>query len=111
MRELSGMIRFLAVTGALLLSGLTQAADDVIRVGATASQSRGALIGKRVEVVSYDDESDPARVTELYEKLVLEDQVDYLIGPYSSDLTLAAAAVAERHKVPMVAAGARRLRS
>ena len=129
MRELSGMIRFLAVTGALLLSGLTQAADDVIRVGATASQSgeyaelgieqlqglvmwaedlnsRGALIGKRVEVVSYDDESDPARVTELYEKLVLEDQVDYLIGPYSSDLTLAAAAVAERHKVPMVAAGA-----
>ena len=39
MRELSGMIRFIAVTGALLLSGLTQAADDVIRVGATASQS------------------------------------------------------------------------
>ena len=129
MRKPSGMFRLVAVTGALLLASLSQAADGVIRVGATASQtgeyaelgtdqlqglvmwaedlnSRGALIGRRVEVVAYDDESDPARVAELYEKLIVEDQVDYLIGPYSSALTLEAAAVAERHNVPMVAAGA-----
>ncbi len=115
----------------LLLAGAAVLAAEtgVIRVGTTAAQtgkygdlgveqlqglmmwaadlnSRGALLGKRVEVVAYDDGSDPARVAELYERLVTEDRVDFLIGPYSSDLTLAAAAVAERHGVPMVAGGA-----
>lgn len=68
--------------------------------------SRGALLGRKVELVYYDDESDPEKSAELYEKLISEDKVDLLLGPYSSSITLAAAAVAERHDFPMVATGA-----
>ncbi len=63
---------------------------------------RGALLGRPVELVLYDDASNADQVTELYEKLITQDKVDFLISPYSSNLTLAAAAVAERHGVPMV---------
>ena len=115
----------------LLFCGLAQAEDKrgVIRIGATASLSggyqvpgtsqaqglrmwaddvnkRGALLGKRVELVTYDDTSDAATSAALYEKLITEDRVDLLIGPYGSDITLAAAEVADRHGIPMVAAGA-----
>jgi branched-chain amino acid transport system substrate-binding protein len=67
---------------------------------------RGALLGRSVELVYYDDESDPAKSAELYEKLITQDGVDLLLGPYSSDITMAASSVAERHNFPMVATGA-----
>lgn len=64
--------------------------------------ARGELLGRPVELVHYDDGSDPARSAELYRKLIEEDKVDFLIGPYSSDITLAAAQVAEAHDIPML---------
>ena len=64
--------------------------------------SRGELLGRPVELVYYDDESRPDRSVELYQKLVTEDKVDLLIGPYSSDITLAASQVAEEHNIPML---------
>jgi branched-chain amino acid transport system substrate-binding protein len=68
--------------------------------------ARGALLGRPVEIVYYDDKSDAKTSEALYERLVSEDKVDLLLGPYSSGLTLAASRVAERHHFPMVATGA-----
>ena len=84
----------LAGFGVLQRDGMQMWADDV--------NARGALLGRPVQLVIYDDASDAARVTGLYEKLITQDKVDFLISPYSSSLTQAAAAVAERHGVPMV---------
>lgn len=64
--------------------------------------SRGELLGRPVELVHYDDGSDPERSAELYEQLIKEDKVDLLVGPYSSDITLAAARVAEANDFPML---------
>ena len=80
------------------LQGMQMWADDVNR--------RGALLGRKVEIVHYDDESDPQTSARLYERLITEDRVDLLLGPYSSDITYAASEVAERHGLPMVATGA-----
>lgn len=52
----------------------------------------------------YDDESTPARGTELAERLIEQDGVKFVLGPYSSGLTKAMAPVMEKHKVPMVEA-------
>jgi len=67
---------------------------------------RGALLGRKVEIVYYDDKSDAATSAQLYERLINEDKVDLLLGPYSSQLTLAASTVAEKYNFPMVATGA-----
>ena len=50
----------------------------------------------------YDDESTPARGTELAERLIKQDGVKFILGPYSSGLTKAILPIVEKHKVPMV---------
>ena len=68
--------------------------------------SRGGLLGRKVALKYYDDESKPETGVKLYEKLITDDKVDLLIGPYSSDVTMAASTVAEKHSFPMVSSGA-----
>ena len=68
--------------------------------------ARGALLGRPVELVHYDDGSDASSSVEIYEKLVAQDSVDLLVGPYSSELTLPASNVAEKHNMPMIASAA-----
>ena len=59
-----------------------------------------------VEIVYYDDEGNPDTVARLAEKLITEDQVDFLLAPYSSGLTKSASAIAEKYNTLMVAGGA-----
>ena len=58
----------------------------------------------RVELVLYDDEGDGAKTARLVEKLIVEDRVDFLLGPYTSGLTRSAIEVAEEHGTIMVEA-------
>ena len=51
-----------------------------------------------VQLVSYDDQSKPADARALTERLIVDDGVDLLLGPYSSSLAMAAAEVAEEHR-------------
>jgi branched-chain amino acid transport system substrate-binding protein len=55
--------------------------------------------GKRfkVTVIYYDDQSDPQVSAKLTEKLITEDKVQFLLGPYSSGITLATSAIAEKY--------------
>jgi branched-chain amino acid transport system substrate-binding protein len=49
------------------------------------------------QLLHYDDASNSATVCEVTRRLIVDDQVDLLIGPYSSVLTSAAAQIAEEH--------------
>jgi len=57
----------------------------------------GGLVGRPVEWEVVDDESDQAQVAALYERLITQDQVDLLMGPYATPLILSAMGVAERN--------------
>ncbi len=56
----------------------------------------------KLKVIYYDDESTPARAAQLAERLISQDGVKFMLGPYSSGLTMAIAPVTEKYKVPMV---------
>jgi branched-chain amino acid transport system substrate-binding protein len=58
----------------------------------------------KLKVQYYDDESTPARTAQLLERLIQQDGVKYVLGPYSSATTKAAAPVTEKYKIPMVEA-------
>ncbi len=58
----------------------------------------------KIAVKYYDDESTPARGASLAERLIQQDGVKFLLGPYSSGLTKAIAPITEKYKVPMVEA-------
>ncbi len=66
--------------------------------------SDGTII--KFQGVSYDDESSADRVQELYTRLATEDNADFMISPYSSGLTAAAALVAEQYGKVMITTGA-----
>ncbi len=58
----------------------------------------------KLKVVYYDDESTPARGAQLAERLIKQDGVQFMLGPYSSGMTKAIAPVTEKYKIPMVEA-------
>jgi branched-chain amino acid transport system substrate-binding protein len=59
--------------------------------------ANGGLLGRPVEWSVQDDESDQAKVAQLYERLISQDGVDLIMGPYATPNILSAMAVAERH--------------
>jgi branched-chain amino acid transport system substrate-binding protein len=65
--------------------------------------AKGGLLGRKVDLVVYDDQSMPPTAVRLYEKLITEDKVDAVMGPYSSPVSEAAANVTEKYKKVMVA--------
>lgn len=60
----------------------------------------------KFEAKFYDDESNSARVQELYTKLATEDNAAFLISPYSSGLADTAAVIAEQYGKIMITTGA-----
>ncbi|WP_280537563.1 amino acid ABC transporter substrate-binding protein [Halopenitus sp. POP-27] len=53
------------------------------------------LLGREVELVHYDDQSDPSRGVNLYQRLINEDEVDVLLGPYGSTVSSAVIPIIE----------------
>src|SRR5919201_5900625 len=116
----------LAVALALAVGGAVPAiAQGPIRIGASLSltgtyaklgknqhegyqlcqkelNAKGGLLGRKVDFVVYDDQSMPPTGVRLYEKLITEDKVDGVMGPYSSPVTEAVANVTEKYKKVLV---------
>jgi branched-chain amino acid transport system substrate-binding protein len=81
-------------------NGYNFAAERINKMG-------GVKVGGKsykLKVKYYDDESNSSRAAQLAERLIKQDGVKYMLGPYSSGLTKAIAPVTEANKIPMVEA-------
>ncbi len=73
----------IAQTGALgpggkaALLGLQMWRDDV--------NAKGGMLGRKVELISYDDQTNPALIPGIYTKLLDIDKVDLIIAPYGTN--------------------------
>ena len=79
---------------------------NAIKLWVDEVNARGGLLGHKITLLLLDDKSDTQTSIKLYEKLITEDKVDLVLGPYSSGITEAVANVTERYKKPFVAYGA-----
>ena len=122
---------FAAAVVALSLGAVAPvlAADDTIVLGAAVSQTGkfatsglhtqngydfavdkinamgGIKVGDKtykLQIKYYDDESEATRAAELTERLVGQDGIKFILGPYGSPITAAMAPVVEKLKVPMI---------
>ena len=59
----------------------------------------------KVEIIYYDDQSDPKTTAKLVEKLITQDKVRFILGPYGSAQVFAAAGVVEKYRALMVQGG------
>lgn len=55
-------------------------------------------VSRSIRLIWYDDEGRVTRTRENVLRLVRDDRIDILLGPYSSNLTMTAAEIAEAHK-------------
>ena len=81
-------------------NGYNMAVDRINSMG-------GVKVGGKTykfDIIYYDDESNPKRAAQLAERLINQDGVEFMLGPYSSGLTKAMAPVTEKYGVPMVEA-------
>ena len=114
-----------SVVAAVIAGALPAAAQTPIKIGASLSltgtyaklgsyqkegyelctqeaNDKGGVLGRKIEFVVYDDQSTPTTGQRLYEKLITEDKVDAVMGPYSSPISEAVANVTEKYKKVMV---------
>jgi branched-chain amino acid transport system substrate-binding protein len=118
----------LGVAGAVFVAGAAHAADPV-RIGFSIAQTGlfaqaapsqmtayemwrdevnaagGLDVGgeqRTIEFVWYDDESNPTKAAQIYEKLITDDKVDLLLAPWGTPTHLAVAGTLEKYGFPMV---------
>ena len=128
---LIGIVIGALMAGVLLPGGVASAADEIV-LGTAISQTGkyaregkfyvdaytlavdavnkagGVKVGARTSPLAlklYDDQSDPSLSVRLFTKLVTSDKVNFLLGPYSSGITIPASAVAEKYEIPMIQGG------
>jgi len=72
----------IAQTGTLGAGG--KAALLAIEMWVEDVNKKGGLLGRKVELISYDDQSNPATIPGIYTKLLDVDKADLLIAPYGT---------------------------
>jgi branched-chain amino acid transport system substrate-binding protein len=83
-----------AVDGILSLRGVEAAVQ--------AANEKGGWMGRELELKVIDDGSEASKAQEAYQKLITQENVDFIIGPYAPDLAAAAGAVATRYEDVML---------
>jgi branched-chain amino acid transport system substrate-binding protein len=79
-----------AVNGKQLPLALEIWRDDI--------NAKGGLLGRPVDFVYYDDQSNPATVPGIYTKLIDVDKVDLTVGPYATNMVAPAIVTLMEHK-------------
>lgn len=89
-----------STNGAHTRRGYDLAVEQINAAGGVTVDGQAYKLG----IIYYDDESTPARGAQLAERLIQQDGVTFILGPYSSGLTRAMAPIVEKYGVPMVEA-------
>jgi len=96
----------MALTGAIAGNG--RAALLATQMWAEDQNAKGGLLGRPVELIYYDDQSNPSLVPAIYTKLFDIDKVDLVISGYGTNIIGPAMPVVMKHnKVFMSLAGLR----
>lgn len=99
----------LPLTGKFAYFGETQkigfelAIEDINAKGGVYVADLGRKL--KLKLIYYNDESDPTKVKTNVERLITSDNVDFIMGPWTTPLALSAGVIVESHKHLMIALG------
>lgn len=92
--------QFAALTGETATFG--QSTNKGVQLALEQFNAAGGLNGKKVQVITYDDQSKPEEASAVVTKLITQDNVLAFIGEVASRLSLVAADKAMQFKTPML---------
>jgi branched-chain amino acid transport system substrate-binding protein len=87
-----------SIAGAATPGGAQIAADEI--------NAKGGVMGRRIEIVTYDNKSSSADSVRAFQRAVSEDKVSAVIASYISEVVLALEPWAARLKMPLITPGA-----
>src|SRR5580704_17088178 len=87
-----------SIAGAATPGGAQIAADEI--------NAKGGVMGRKIEIVSYDNKSSSADSVRAFQRAVSEDKVAAVIASYISEVVLALEPWAARLKMPLITPGA-----
>jgi branched-chain amino acid transport system substrate-binding protein len=87
-----------SIAGADTGHGAQIAADEI--------NAKGGILGRKIEIVTYDNKSSSADSVRAFQRAVSEDKVSAVIASYISEVVLALEPWAARLKMPLITPGA-----
>lgn len=94
---------FGSLTGTTATFG--QSTHNGISLAVEEANGAGGVLGKRIKLLTEDDQSKPEEAATAVTKLITRDRVKAIIGEVASSRSLAAAPICQDNKVPMVSPG------
>ena len=88
------------LSGAIALFGVAN--QDGAQLAVDQLNEAGGVLGRPVELIVRDDEAAPESGAQIARDLIIEDEVDVLLGPVSSGVALAITEVSKERKVPFI---------
>ncbi len=89
-----------SMTGAESTFGV--ATHKGVMMAVEEANKAGGVKGKQVRVISYDDQGKADEAVTAVTKLITQDKVHLVLGEVASSRSIAAGAVAQQYKIPMV---------
>jgi branched-chain amino acid transport system substrate-binding protein len=90
----------LALTGGVAPNG--KQVQLAMQIWRDDTNAKGGLLGRPIELVVYDDQSNPANVPGIYTKLIEIDKVDLTVGPYATNMIVPAILTLKAHNMATV---------
>ncbi|MBV9130749.1 MAG: ABC transporter substrate-binding protein [Verrucomicrobia bacterium] len=88
------------MTGAIGRYGMT--CHQGIQLAINQANSSGGVLGKKIDLLTEDNQSQPGQTSTIVRKFVAQDKVIAIIGDLTSSATLEGGPIAQAAKIPMV---------
>jgi len=92
--------QFGSMTGSEATFG--QSTDKGVRLAVDAKNAAGGIKGKKIRLITLDNQGKPEEAAAVVKKLITQDKVLAILGEVASTRSLAAAPIAQQYKIPMV---------
>lgn len=90
--------KFAQINGAAILNGARLAADEI--------NAAGGIRGRRIDILTYDDQGSASDAILAFQRAVRQDRVHAMVGTFLSEIAIAMTPWAARLKVPYIVTGA-----
>jgi branched-chain amino acid transport system substrate-binding protein len=90
--------KFAQINGAAILNGARLAADEI--------NDAGGVKGRKIEILTYDDQGSASDAILAFQRAVRQDHVQAVVGTFLSEIAIALTPWAARLKVPYIVTGA-----
>ena len=92
--------QFGSLTGTEATFGISS--DNGLKLAVEEINSTGGVLGKKIKLITYDDQGKPSEAATVVQKLINKDKVVAVIGEVASSRSKAGAPICQNNKIPMI---------